>query len=180
MVSRRRRRRFIARKCWFFCRAVVIGMECSRSPRALYDIATHSWLGGQHGEEAKDEDEVGGQERRTEDQAPEEEVSYAPLLSLRLRTTSMTASKRAGASRDTLSASRSCFDTAGPGRRRRASARQGLRWHRSDIIGGRWLWREADLRTPRSARSLVDHLEQRALADALGFFMRRPPGRRAV
>jgi hypothetical protein len=48
-------------------------------------------LGGQHGEEAKDEDEVGGKEGRTQDEAPEEEVS-APLPSLRLRTTSMTAS----------------------------------------------------------------------------------------
>jgi hypothetical protein len=50
-------------------------MQCSRSPRALHDIATHSWLGGQHGEEAKDEDEVSGEKGRKEDQAPEEEVS---------------------------------------------------------------------------------------------------------
>jgi hypothetical protein len=32
-------------------------------------------LGGQHGEEAKDEDEVSGEKGRAEDQAPEEEVS---------------------------------------------------------------------------------------------------------
>ena len=32
-------------------------------------------LGGQHGEEAKNEDEVGGKEGRTQDEAPEEEVS---------------------------------------------------------------------------------------------------------
>jgi hypothetical protein len=49
-------------------------MQCSRFPRARYDIATHSWLGGQHGEEAK-EDGEGSEEGREEDQAPEEEVS---------------------------------------------------------------------------------------------------------
>jgi hypothetical protein len=54
-------------------------MQCSRSPRALIDIATHSWLGGQHGEEAKDEGEGGGEKGRTEDQAPEEEVSTRRL-----------------------------------------------------------------------------------------------------
>jgi hypothetical protein len=75
VVSLRVRTRSIVQKHWFFCRAVVIRKECSRSPRALYDIATHSWLGGQHGEEAKDEDEVSGEEGRAEDQAPEEEVS---------------------------------------------------------------------------------------------------------
>ena len=36
---------------------------------------SHQWLGGQHGEEAKDEDEVSGEKGRKEDQAPEEEVS---------------------------------------------------------------------------------------------------------
>jgi hypothetical protein len=48
-------------------------MRCSRSPRALYDIATHSWLGGQHGEEAKESS--GSEEGREKDQAPEEEVT---------------------------------------------------------------------------------------------------------
>ncbi len=38
------------------------------------DIATHSWLGGQHGEEEKVEDEVSGEKGREEDKAPEEEV----------------------------------------------------------------------------------------------------------
>ena len=33
---------------------------------------THT--GGQHGEEAKDEDEISGEKGRKEDQAPEEEV----------------------------------------------------------------------------------------------------------
>jgi hypothetical protein len=74
MVVLRARARFIAQKHWFFYRAVVIPMRCSRSPRALDDIATHSWLGGQHGEEAK-EDGEGSEEGRKEDQAPEEEVS---------------------------------------------------------------------------------------------------------
>ena len=65
---------FTVQKHWFFYRAVVIPMQCSRSPWALDDIATHSRLGGQHGEEAKEERE-GSEEGRKEDQAPEEEVS---------------------------------------------------------------------------------------------------------
>jgi hypothetical protein len=91
MVSTPIRARSIKRKCWFFYRAVVIRMQCSRSPRALTTIATHSWLGGQHGEEAKDEDEVSGEKGRAQDKAPEEEVSPR-RFSLRLRTTSLTAS----------------------------------------------------------------------------------------
>jgi hypothetical protein len=80
VVALRARIRSIQRKCWFFYRAVVIRMQCSRSPRALHDIATHSRLGGQHGEEAKDEDEVSGEEGRAQDEgAPEEEVKYSPL-----------------------------------------------------------------------------------------------------
>ena len=51
-------------------------------------------LGGQHGEEAKDEGESSGEKGREEDQAPEEEVSTRCFPSLRLRTTSMTASNR--------------------------------------------------------------------------------------
>jgi hypothetical protein len=43
-------------------------------PAGTDDIATHSWLGGQHGEEAK-EDGEGRQKGREKDQAPEEEVS---------------------------------------------------------------------------------------------------------
>ena len=74
VVSMRARWRFIVQKHWFFYRAVVIPMQCSRSPRALDDIATHSRLGGQHGEEAK-EDGEGSEKGREEDQAPEEEVS---------------------------------------------------------------------------------------------------------
>src|SRR5947209_19899787 len=74
VVVMRGRARFIVQKHWFFYRAVVIPMQCSRSPRALDDIATHSRLGGQHGEEAK-EDGEGSEKGREEDQAPEEEVS---------------------------------------------------------------------------------------------------------
>jgi hypothetical protein len=73
-VSMRASPRFTVQKHWFFYRAVVIPMQCSRSPWALDDIATHSRLGGQHGEEAKEERE-GSEEGRKEDQAPEEEVS---------------------------------------------------------------------------------------------------------
>ena len=74
VVSIRARMCSIMRKCWHFCRAVVIRMQCSRSPRALIDIATHSRLGGQHGEEAKEGSE-GGEEGREKDEAPEEEVT---------------------------------------------------------------------------------------------------------
>jgi hypothetical protein len=39
------------------------------------DIATHSMLGGQHGEESKVKDEVSGKEDCTQDnEAPQEEV----------------------------------------------------------------------------------------------------------
>jgi hypothetical protein len=74
VVARPARLRAIKQKCWFFCRGVVIRMQCSRSPRALHDIATHSRLGGQHGEEAKDEDQVSGEERRAQDEGAPEEV----------------------------------------------------------------------------------------------------------
>jgi hypothetical protein len=57
MVSMRASPCFTVQKHWFFYRAVVIPMQCLRSPRALDDIATHSWLGGQHGEEAKEDSE---------------------------------------------------------------------------------------------------------------------------
>jgi hypothetical protein len=69
-------------------------LQCSRFPRALIDIHRHchQWLGGQYGEEAKDEGEGGGEKGREEDQAPEEEVTERRSYSLRLRTTSVTAS----------------------------------------------------------------------------------------
>jgi hypothetical protein len=38
------------------------------------DIATHSLLGGQHGEEGKVEDEVCGEENREEDEAQDGEA----------------------------------------------------------------------------------------------------------
>jgi hypothetical protein len=79
VVVMRARTCFIVQKHWFFYRAVVIPIQCSRSPRARDDIATHSWLGGQHGEEAKKGGE-GREERRKEDQAPEEEVSARRAL----------------------------------------------------------------------------------------------------
>jgi hypothetical protein len=43
-------------------------------PASTDDIATHSRLGGQHGEEAK-EDGEGSEKGRKKDQAPEEEVT---------------------------------------------------------------------------------------------------------
>ena len=73
MVSLRARWRFIVQKHWFFYRAVVIPMQCSRSPRALDDNRHSLRLGGQHGEEAK-EDSEGSEKGREEDKAPEEEV----------------------------------------------------------------------------------------------------------
>jgi hypothetical protein len=61
-------------------KTLVFLSRCS-NPNAVFaipagtdDIATHSWLGGQHGEEAK-EDGEGSEKGRKEDQAPEEEVS---------------------------------------------------------------------------------------------------------
>jgi hypothetical protein len=48
-------------------------MQCARILRALSRLGHSPKLGGQHGEEAKDEDEVSDEKRRKED--PEEEVS---------------------------------------------------------------------------------------------------------
>ena len=67
-------------------KTLVFLSRCS-NPNAVFaipagtdDIATHSRLGGQHGEEAKDEDEISGEEGRAQDEgAPEEEVKYSPL-----------------------------------------------------------------------------------------------------
>jgi len=54
------------------CFAALLGDE--ENGHWTISPLTH-WLGGQHGEEAKDEDEVSGEKGREEDQAPEEEVS---------------------------------------------------------------------------------------------------------
>ena len=62
-------------------------MQCSH-PADTTSPLTHL-LGGQHGEEAK-EDGEGSEEGREKDEAPEEEVSTGS--NLRLRTTSVTAS----------------------------------------------------------------------------------------
>jgi hypothetical protein len=61
-------------------------VQCSRFARTLYDIATHSWLGGQHGEEEKVEDEVSGEKGRKEKVPPEEEVDsrYFPVFDFAL------------------------------------------------------------------------------------------------
>ena len=75
VVSMRMRARFVKRRCCFFCRAVVIRVQCSRFPRALSDIATHSWLGGQHGEEGKTKTKSAAKKGEKQDKAPEEEVS---------------------------------------------------------------------------------------------------------
>jgi hypothetical protein len=74
MVPVRARMCLIVQKHWFFYHAVVIPMQCSRSPRARTTSPLTHWLGGQHGEEAK-EDGEGSEKGREEDQAPEEEVS---------------------------------------------------------------------------------------------------------
>lgn len=111
------------RKCFNFFLASVIRLQCSRFPRALIDIHRHchQWLGGQHGEEAKDEGEGGGEKGREEDQAPEEEVTERRSYSLRLRTTSVTASN-GPADVEVMSASLLHPDTPAPvddrGRRR--------------------------------------------------------------
>jgi hypothetical protein len=59
----RARARCIAQKHWFFYRAVVMPMQWPRSPRALGRYRHSLRLGGQHGEEAK-EDSEGSEEGR--------------------------------------------------------------------------------------------------------------------
>ena len=86
--------RFIKRKHWFFCRAVVIRMRCSRSPRALYDIATHSLA--RRAAWRRSERRRRSQRRKRAQRRPSagRRSKHALLHSLRLRTTSMTASNR--------------------------------------------------------------------------------------
>jgi hypothetical protein len=74
MVPTRAQTGLMLQKHWFFYHAVVMPMQCSRSPRARTTSPLTHWLGGQHGEEAK-EDGEGREKGRKEDQAPEEEVS---------------------------------------------------------------------------------------------------------
>ncbi|HEY7247325.1 MAG TPA: hypothetical protein VH678_25925 [Xanthobacteraceae bacterium] len=64
---------------------LVFLSHCS-NPNAVFAIpagtsrlATHSRLGGQHGEEAKDEDEVGSEEGRAQDKGAPEKVEYSLL-----------------------------------------------------------------------------------------------------
>ena len=118
------------RKCWFFYRAVVIRMQCSRSPRALDDNRHSLRLGGQHGEEAKDEDEVSGEKGRAQDKAPEEEVKYSPLSVFDFEGV-VDCVTRAGAKSKSSERIATRFDAAGSGRRQRASARRGFRPDRS-------------------------------------------------
>ena len=68
------------------------------------DIATHSLLGGQHGEEGKVEDKVCGEENREEDEAQgEAEVTSASKLRLRrLSTTSLRNRRHRRADRDAV------------------------------------------------------------------------------
>ena len=67
--------------CTLHCTGKLLFFLCCSNPSEVFaipastvpTIATHSRLGGQHGEEAKDEGS--GKEGRKEDQAPEEEVT---------------------------------------------------------------------------------------------------------
>jgi hypothetical protein len=182
VVSMHKRRRSINRKHWFFCRAVVIRMQCSRSPRTLLRLRHSLRLGGQHGEEAKDEDEVSGEKGRKEDQAPEEEVTRAASQSSTSNDVDDCVT-RAGASRGAVSASRSHFDTAGTDRRQRASARQGFELHWSisvvtrvfDALGPAGKVKKRDGRFPDLAVAEVSALGigPRPLTDALGVSGRR-------
>ena len=61
-------------QCTFRCpvviRIAVFAIRAGTFPTS----PSHQWLGGQHGEEAKDEDEGSGKKGRQEDQAEKEEV----------------------------------------------------------------------------------------------------------
>jgi hypothetical protein len=154
------------RKCWFFYRAVVIRMQCSRSPRALDDNRHSLRLGGQHGEEAKDEDEVSGEEGRAQDKAPEEEVKYSPLSVFDFEGV-VDCVTRAGASRRAVSASRRASTPPVPvdGRGRRRDGGSGP----TDLgdfrkAGPSRIFRTSTAAVEISAAGFVP----RPLADALG------------
>jgi hypothetical protein len=61
-------------QCFFRCpvviRIAVLAIRAGTVPTS----PSYQWLGGQHGEEAKDEDQGSGQEGRKEDQTEKEEV----------------------------------------------------------------------------------------------------------
>jgi hypothetical protein len=114
---------------------LVFLSRCS-NPKAVFAIPAgterhrHSLrLGGQHGEEAKDEDEVSGEKGRAQDKAPEEEVGIA-TSSLRLRLTSLTASNGPARSRRAVSASRRASTPPVPVRRE-GVGETGLELHRT-------------------------------------------------
>ena len=75
LVPRRRHTRFIKRKSCFFRRSVVIRSAVLAIRAGTVPTSpSHQWLGGQHGEEAKDEDEGSGEEGCEEGQTEKEEV----------------------------------------------------------------------------------------------------------
>ncbi|TMJ22154.1 MAG: hypothetical protein E6G96_20065 [Alphaproteobacteria bacterium] len=102
---------------------LVFLSRCS-NPKAVFAIPAgterhrHSLkLGGQHGEEAKDEDEVSGEKGRAQDKAPEEEVRYRHFQS----STSIDVVdcvKRAGERSKSSERIATRFDTAGSGQAR--------------------------------------------------------------
>jgi hypothetical protein len=79
--------------------------------RALSRLRYSPKLGGQHGEEAKDEDEVSDEKRRKED--PEEEVSTRCFSVVDFDEVDDCVT-RAGESRERCAQSRPHFETAGP------------------------------------------------------------------
>jgi hypothetical protein len=63
-------------QCFFCCHVVIRIAVLAIRAGTVPTSPSHQWLGGQHGEEAKDQGEDSGQERRQEEGAQEEEVGY--------------------------------------------------------------------------------------------------------
>jgi hypothetical protein len=84
----------------FIKRSPLIFLPLCSNPNAVLAIPAGAeatspltqWLGGQHGEEEKVEDEVSGKEGRKEDKAPEEEVGSRHFTVFGFALMSMTAS----------------------------------------------------------------------------------------
>ena len=89
------------------------------------DIATHSLLGGQHGEESEESEE--GQEGKEEEG---EEVTF--LSERRIRQSLSKAASQRPARPKAISANAAPSGHAGPGRRRRASAKPRFILHGTD------------------------------------------------
>ena len=127
------------------------------------DIATHSLLGGQHGEESEESEE--GQEGKEEEG---EEVTF--LSERRIRQSLSKAASQRPARPKAISANAAPSGHAGPGRRRRASAKPRSSFTGLTIGFGREVAQQSWLMSaPHDAHAIPGTIRQ-----TISVFRRRP------